>query len=530
MNNHLQLLKKIYKYSNKLNNNIFLEQLDSINLKKLYILSKNTYINNQKGGLLVNSNELNKFDIINVDFHGSINQNDIFTIPSNIYLIIPLCCGFINFIGEDYIHFFLTNNKKQQLDKINEAEYILKLGKHNYIILKPNQKYCDINLAITYEKNSGIGMYFSQYFSQYFNYNFFNYNKYDVIIFNNDDVKILEIMENIRLENYNVDSDSHEKINEITDESKNNLFINFIYSEIHLYNNDYNEVIKKFKLINKNKLEYINFIKNINNNNLSIDKIDINLLDKKYIDFLSNKSNKQYIDFIKNFLAKIWSKITFIKYKSELEKNYYINLKTEFTLGSVLEYLSKINLNKKLFVFNTSCQGFSSENTCENYKCLKHLKLQDIEYSKVFNQNNIKKIYDAVKILKYYNKPNIFNRSSTFYINKLQIKDVEILENLIIKSECTKNNDLTSEESNELSKWVADILIWYLYKEYKILYDHLIKFNNDFIADVSNTKKNICRQIITMLNLSLTLIYDTLLREDQKIYIKTILDEMIEIL
>lgn len=97
----------------KIGSTDLLQYLNPTNLGKISILQKMCYLNKmprsprrpQKGGTLIDPQLLNSVDVIQVGYHGHLT-NITFTIPSNIYLITPLCCGFVNYAITDYSMFF----------------------------------------------------------------------------------------------------------------------------------------------------------------------------------------------------------------------------------------------------------------------------------------------------------------------------------------------------------------------------------------------------------------------------------------
>lgn len=107
-------LYKVYKYAIKSKNKLLLDHLSPTNMKTIYMHEKICYLNgqNQHGGVLVDPEKLKDIDIIQVSYHGSLKTN-MFIIPDNIYLIIPLCCGFYNYADYSYDNFFMTQNDER---------------------------------------------------------------------------------------------------------------------------------------------------------------------------------------------------------------------------------------------------------------------------------------------------------------------------------------------------------------------------------------------------------------------------------
>jgi hypothetical protein len=143
----------------------------------------------------------------------------------------------------------------------------------------------------------------------------------------------------------------------------------------------------------------------------------------------------------------------------------------EFKLSNVLNFLSNRqkslwpeDINKqKLFVFNISCQGFNSNNVCENTKCLSKLRINtsDIIYTKIFNQSSFQKIVEVLKLLEMPNYQNIG-------IDEEDKSNLKIMTKIL---ESTKFF-LDSENKNH-TETACKLLIWYFKQEYKKIYKQL---------------------------------------------------------
>ena len=103
----LNLLYKNFKYSEKLKNYDLFFTMNSNNLELVNNLLKKKYLKQyQIGGELIPDSDLENASITHFSFHGIIKTNANLLVPNGIYLIIPLCCGFSNYIsGSDYLFF-----------------------------------------------------------------------------------------------------------------------------------------------------------------------------------------------------------------------------------------------------------------------------------------------------------------------------------------------------------------------------------------------------------------------------------------
>lgn len=211
MNNYLY---KIFKYCDKLHNYNSIKYITPFNTKEIYLQNKSLY-KNQKGGELVVPETLKNIDIIQTIYHGSLT-NISFIIPDNIYLIIPLCCGFYNYAIDAYSQFFTFQTGEngeivpyEQINdyikkNINVAENIIKIGYNNYIILRPSTEYCDILLQIDYNTKIGtipIGIFDSVRYK--FKMKIHRFDEYDYNSDNKDDNLCEIIDDKKRINAYN---------------------------------------------------------------------------------------------------------------------------------------------------------------------------------------------------------------------------------------------------------------------------------------------------------------------------------------
>lgn len=149
-------LYKLLKYSNKTNDINYLKGVTKNNINSKCKSAKKSYINNQKGGEHIDLSECKEIYISN--FHGMMSGNTI-KIPNNTWVIVPYGAGFINYLGKDEKEFFLQNREKllEEFDK-NTGKAIHLFGK-NFLILKPGDSYCDVNLEIKFDNMIDEGLY-----------------------------------------------------------------------------------------------------------------------------------------------------------------------------------------------------------------------------------------------------------------------------------------------------------------------------------------------------------------------------------
>lgn len=107
---------------------------------KKYRKYKNKYLNLKKmiGGM-IDDTKIHKFKIC--EFHGSLNMNDTFTVPDNIYLIQPNICGISN---KDRLRdLFMKGPDHKSFKKIINTFYF----SDKYSIIHPNTEICNINMS-----------------------------------------------------------------------------------------------------------------------------------------------------------------------------------------------------------------------------------------------------------------------------------------------------------------------------------------------------------------------------------------------
>lgn len=140
---------KAIKYGIKTEQPEVLSTINSKNCKNVYKLLKSNYINNknQIGGQLLNESFNEQIILKHVVFHGKMASDRILRVPNNMFVFMPLCCGFTVTNTIDEFAFF-DNEEHQIVSKMNKITKngILHVGKKKYIVLKQHEEYCDIEI------------------------------------------------------------------------------------------------------------------------------------------------------------------------------------------------------------------------------------------------------------------------------------------------------------------------------------------------------------------------------------------------
>lgn len=134
---------KIDKYKFKNNFNI---DIKTTNKKYTYKILKYKYINKQYGnGKDENIKYPEKIYIINL--HGILTMDE-FIIPDNCYILLPLCCGMVNYFGTYEIEYILNMKNSEIHNGIYKAKDKVDSYLYNpYVIFNPGDTICDISLS-----------------------------------------------------------------------------------------------------------------------------------------------------------------------------------------------------------------------------------------------------------------------------------------------------------------------------------------------------------------------------------------------
>lgn len=145
----MKTIYKTIKYGIKSNQLEILSTLNTKNCNNIYNFLKSNYIKKcvQIGGSLVDSTLEQSIELSHVVFHGSMANDRIMLIPTDMFVFMPLCCGFTVGNSLDEFNFF-DEDDKEIITKLNttETNSLISVGKKKYIVLKPNEEYCDIEI------------------------------------------------------------------------------------------------------------------------------------------------------------------------------------------------------------------------------------------------------------------------------------------------------------------------------------------------------------------------------------------------
>lgn len=181
----LELYHKLFKYSVKNNDTSMLSVVDPYNVRALYGLQKEAYL--AGGGQTI----VQKAPIVFARFHGELDTSRMITIPDNVVLIMPYCCGLLHYERTDALY-FASIDEPTLRQGIQRNGHIQLIGK-TFLKLTPGMKVCDIKVSLVVEQNPmhipTIGMYTMQDYQQHIHmlYNVANnlfYDDLDMLLYN----------------------------------------------------------------------------------------------------------------------------------------------------------------------------------------------------------------------------------------------------------------------------------------------------------------------------------------------------------
>lgn len=372
-------LNKFTKYSIK-NNYYKLDKfVEMKNISQMYFFAKLFYLNNKKyknkskkiGGRIFKQSEewiTSNIDVMYSLYHGRIDNMEQFIVPNNVYLVIPLCCGFYNWTSSSLTN-FLSKDVQKIKEIINESEFIVKIMSNNYVILKPDDTYCDVFLSITYENFflTPFGLRFIDEPDE--NKLINNYN--NLILHTTPQMyKTLELMEHIHLfmnrgliidndkENFKNILNMIEHYKNINSQTNPQLFKNFILYFFQI------KCIKNFhffqSILNDNRSVILNVDVskiNFNTNTLYDARVDINdkiIYISTLLNFLSKSDNNDYLRIKNDLIGVINCMITDIIYSKSkifLNNNTYLNFISKIL--PEINFTLETSYESKLFEFNS---------------------------------------------------------------------------------------------------------------------------------------------------------------------------------
>lgn len=276
-----------------------------------------------------------------------------------------------------------------------------------------------------------------------------------------------------------------------------------IFERIFIECRDSNYIVNSefLKLISNQSLHKNTFTyKAFDNNNI------------KYFGIIDTKFSVEH-EMMGDFWQVLYKKMFIISKLSDLEKRFYkevLSTTTNVTLQNKIDFY-RTNMNGKLYMFNISCQGFSSEKVCDSYKCLKLMnkKLTSAELTSelVYSQEKFEHIYEAIT-----------------YINDNNLQQA-VLGTVTSEVKESYYNTLCAFHKLKLEKpeLYSEFFTLYLHKSYKPLYDYLISVRGHFNFPIEDW--TIQQQFIkTILNLGITEIANTV-SETHKNHIQNIMEK-----
>lgn len=147
--NNCKTIYKILKYANKNNDLNYIDNICPNNIDSLYQGLKYLYVNNknQLGGT---SSTVEK-TYIDVVRHGSINIGEPLIIPDNVTLIMPFCCGMYHNLGSSSS--FFNQSSEDKIKSIDNAGKILDINGRKHLIMRPGDKYCNIDTQMSLKQD-----------------------------------------------------------------------------------------------------------------------------------------------------------------------------------------------------------------------------------------------------------------------------------------------------------------------------------------------------------------------------------------
>ena len=449
----------------------------------------------------IDENLINKYNYKNYKF----NINEIL----EIFLTKTFDIEKINSIND-----FLNNKTSldiQRVLKLNDNEYLYNLF---YFFIKYDKKLIANEILNIYIKNNEL-KYFNICIEKIYNEiykgnkekfkNFIQENNLKIYLIENSN-QFLELLID------DIDFNKNNKIEFEKDKNSNNLLTNLILLDnkgvFNVKDDNFkneNDILNKYKNLEKNKKNFENLIKLYEENKITSDNENINYnysLHPKLIKILTDNNYIEYIKYIK------------IKFETKLKiYNFCLNLKL-ITINDIIEY-ENINLNNKInesnesiieafkFLFNLYNKNtYEQINLLLNEKKLKQLNLNNEDIQKTLIQFNLMhKMYISYNNIKFLEKFFCFNYLKNNSENENFIK---ILSNL-----SKKINSLIfiNNFENEIYPKFQKIIDKYYTNFYNIL-----SFKNSiyFSKIQNNIEKYIILEIFNNVNLNNFLNYKKL--------------------
>lgn len=538
--NGCETIYKIIKYAHKNKTPQYIDNINAENLQELYHGLKSLYIRNEHVG---GSNFVEKI-FVHVIRHGLINTEKTLTIPSNVNVIIPFCCGMLHNLGETYD--FFNKEVSEKIKIIEESGDVLTIRDRKHIILRPGDTYCDINMNMTLDIELGERISINDDNNHKYDYNNITnfslkpeiidkfkiigeYMKRNARYLRENKLQIPLHTETIYEEympfkyinafvyrlyhkqlftllmdnNYNMLSEDVNEINSIAPFTENNideilvklsshnipLSININCQEI------YDTIIDELKLAVETTSG--NFLQLIEQGVMEIDQDYDNFIqynnEKKF--FYKDELNEEKIVKHHGVFSRIWSKLFSIGQMNTIELQFIdevVSSQNTLSLQTHIDFLSSKFPDKKIYIFSTSCQGFGSNKVCNSYKCLqlldKHFDRRQLETREIFSQEDFLKINETMKYIEHHNLYNTMLIEDELY--DAYHKIICAFHGINIKNPIM----------------MAKYFVIYTHNSYKPLYDYIMTFTKSTFFPIDVWKRHM-QFIKTILNLCITDIY-----------------------
>ncbi len=361
-------------------------------------------------------------DVFNVvEYHGKLSgtttstDDNLISIPSNIFLIISDCCGAVNATNNSYPFYdgiYLEDSinlltKSELLSKILNGK--ITIDNQSYHIIKPDSQICNLNLRMTFDGlTNGL------------HYKTFGENKQTDLI-NNTQKKFSSINKKViigKLKNINEDTNK-EIFNGLINAFHNNPSLKCTFERTQLFHNFYIIITaNKFKKDYYSVKDFIELISKIFNK-LDVSSLYSTLIETihlqkespkfKIINSESDKTNKEgEIKYSLDFLIMI---LCYYFYIFDININ-----KDKTTLFDILNKIEPtIEPDKFRFILLLSCQ-VSEGDFCLSRYCVGYTNSN----KKLIAENEQIKI-NIIKLLKPYSIVNIDDFTTNFILTNKKL-------------------------------------------------------------------------------------------------------------
>jgi hypothetical protein len=406
--------------------------------KKKYLNLKNNFNNYLKGGYIIPS-RIDKFQVS--EFHGSLNVDDSFVVPDNVYIIESNTCSLSNreylkdlFVSQD------NNTTKSYEEILNDFN-----RNQQYTIIEPNTNICNVKLLGKFHDFSILGIFNINQNENYFKNIILN-NAPDIIIDNlknfiteyKEDYKTNKMIKLEEFYSYKIESTTH-YVNVINQFKQIKFdfryliaFISFIQDSVSSDKSKYIGILTK-DILTKDYTEY-NKVFDLSQNNINLfDTIEEIFSDRNNIkSFFTeciedeesfNKFPDPTIESYKLTYFEIFMRIfsiLFLNYFNKLKK-YETTLKTE---------IMKLHENTERFkisiFFNGACLSIPTQINDTTTKKIEICQLKLVNKEKIsvllkeinpelyiYNilLNDIDTIYNTIsKISSFTYQQNFYNK------------------------------------------------------------------------------------------------------------------------